>query len=111
MLLGGRTKALNKLCAPLVVSRRSKVPDTDCPIVCSDIHGIRSQSATQTMLPNPTLGGLTLNTPEGNCDFGPLKIQMMVIACEVAYRPKLSDPAHGTRGLQPERDGRVRGRA
>ena len=26
----------------------------------------------------------------------------------VAERPKLSDPAHGTRGLQPERDGRVR---
>jgi len=24
------------------------------------------------------------------------------------YQPKLSDPAHGTRGLQPERDGRVR---
>ena len=26
----------------------------------------------------------------------------------LAERPKLSDPAHGTRGLQPERDGRVR---
>jgi hypothetical protein len=26
----------------------------------------------------------------------------------VAARPKLSDPAHGTRGLQPERDGRIR---
>ena len=25
-----------------------------------------------------------------------------------AQRLKLSDPAHGTRGLQPERDGRVR---
>jgi hypothetical protein len=26
----------------------------------------------------------------------------------LAERPKLSDPAHGTRGLQPKRDGRVR---
>src|SRR5438552_5444284 len=29
-------------------------------------------------------------------------------ACEDAERPKLSDPAHGTRGLQPQRTGRVR---
>src|SRR5438034_5621351 len=32
----------------------------------------------------------------------------MRIVCEVAYRPKLSDPAHRTHGLQPECDGRVR---
>ena len=55
MFLNPRTKALNKLCASLVVSLRSKMSGTDCPIVSANIHWICGECPAQAVLPNPML--------------------------------------------------------
>jgi hypothetical protein len=60
VLLTGRTKALNELRAALVDSLRLEVPDADRPVVSTNVHWIRRKSPAQTVLPDPSLGGVAL---------------------------------------------------
>jgi hypothetical protein len=72
----------------------------------------RWPKGTRTADEMSSLGGWSAQPGMTNHDAENLRVVKVdgrnVHARKAAERPKLSDPAHGTPRLQPERDGRVR---